>query len=113
MRAFRELAAVIVAGYAAFFGGIALAVGFVLLWLCGLASGLCLMVAMFAGAMFWFTGKAHDGQIALTYLVYSSVPFILTFIAGYYRSKFGHRSRNLIKGHSLAISLAVTDQADF
>ena len=40
MRALGELTGVIVAGFAAFFGGIALAVGFVLLWLCGLASGL-------------------------------------------------------------------------
>ena len=36
------------------------------------------MVAMFAGVMFWFTGKPHDGQIALTYLGYASVPFALT-----------------------------------
>lgn len=92
MRAFRELAAVIVAAFAAFFGGIALAVGFVLLWLCGMASGLCLMVAMCAGVMLWFTGKAHDGQIALTYLAYAAVPFALTFVAGYYRSKL-QRSR--------------------
>jgi uncharacterized membrane protein YphA (DoxX/SURF4 family) len=76
----------------AFFGGIALAIGFLLLWLCGLASELCMMVAMFAGAMFWFTGKAHDGQIALTYLVYAAVPFVLTFVIGYYRSKSGRKS---------------------
>lgn len=64
MRALRELTGVVAAGFMAFFGGIALAIGFLLLWFRGLASGLCMMVAMFAGAMFWFTGKAHDGQIA-------------------------------------------------
>ncbi len=96
MRALRELAGVIMAGFLTFFGGIALAGGFLLLWLCGLASGLCLMVAMFAGAMFWFTGKAHDGQIALTYLAYAAVPFVLTFVIGYYRSKLGRRSQRLI-----------------
>lgn len=92
MRALRELAGVIVAGFVAFFGGLALASGILLLWLCGLASGLCLMVAMFAGAMFWFTGKAQDGQIALTYLVYAAVPFVLIFAIGYYRSKLSQKS---------------------
>lgn len=95
MRALREFSGVVVAGFAAFFGSIALVVGLVLLWLCGLMSGFCLMVAMFAGVMFWITGKPHDGQIALTYLGYSSVPFTLTFIAGYYRSQLHGRSRRL------------------
>jgi hypothetical protein len=95
MHALRELAGVIIAGFAAFFGGIALAIGFVLIWLCGLTSGLCLMVALFSGVMFWITGKAHDGQIALTYLIYASVPFTLAFLAGYYRSKLHRRSRRL------------------
>ena len=50
------------------------------------------MVAMFAGAMFWFTGKAQDWQIALTYLVYAAVPFVLIFAIGYYRSKLSQKS---------------------
>ena len=89
MRALLELAGVIVAGFGAFFGGIAVVLGFLFLWLCGLASALCLMVAVFAGVMYWITGTPHDGQLALIYLGYASVPFALTFIIGYYRSKFG------------------------
>ncbi len=91
MRAIRELAGVIVAAILTFFGGIAFAAAFVVLWACGVASGLCLMVAVFAAVMFGITGKPHDGQIALTYLGYAAVPFTLTFVAGYYRSKFRRR----------------------
>lgn len=86
----------ITAGVLALFGGIAFAIAFVLLWACGVASGLCLMVALFAGLLFEITGKAHDGQIALTYLGYAVVPFDLTFVAGDHRSKFGHRSQRLV-----------------
>ena len=95
MRALRELAGVIVSGFMAFFGSIALAIGFALLWLCGLASGLFLIVAMFAGVMFWITGKVHDGRIALAYLAYAAVPFALCFLAGYYRSKLSRKSRRV------------------
>lgn len=56
-----------------------------------MASGLFLMVALFAGVMFGITGKAHDGQVALTYFSYAAVPFALTFVAGYYRSKIRRR----------------------
>jgi hypothetical protein len=89
MRAIKELAGVLAAAILTFCGGIALAVAFTVLWACGVASGLCLMVALFAVVMFGITGKPHDGQIALTYLGYASIPFALTFVAGYYRSKFG------------------------
>ena len=93
MRALRELASVIAIGVLAFLGGSALVLGFVVLWLCGVASALCLMVAAFAGVMYWVTGKPHDGQIALTYLAYAAVPFVLTFVIGYYRSKASQRTR--------------------
>jgi hypothetical protein len=95
MRALRELVAVIVAGVLAFFGAIALAIGFVLPWVRGMASGLCLMVAMFAGVMYGITGTFHDGQIALTYLGYAAIPFVLTLIVGYYRSKRGRVTNQL------------------
>lgn len=91
MRAIRELAGVIAAAVLTFFGGIALALAFVVLWACGVTSGLCLMVALFAAVMFGITGKPHDGQIALTYLGYAAIPFALIFVAGYYRSKFRRR----------------------
>jgi len=93
MRALSELAGMIVAGFAAFFGGIAIVLGLLFLWLCGLASALCLMVAVFAGVMYWITGIAHDGRIALAYLGYAAVPFVLTFIFGYYLSKFSQARR--------------------
>jgi membrane protein implicated in regulation of membrane protease activity len=95
MHTLRELAGVILAGFLTFFGGIALAIGFVLLWLCGIASGLCLMVAMFAGVMYGITGKLHDGQIALTYLSYAAIPFVLAFIFGYYRNKLARTANQL------------------
>ena len=91
MRAIRELAGVIVGAALTFFGGIAFVVALAMLWACGVASGLCLMVALFAGLMFGVTGKSHDGQIALAYLGYAALPFALTFVAGYYRSKFRRR----------------------
>ena len=89
MRALRELAGVIVAGFVAFFGGILMLFGVLILWLMGLASALCLMVAAFAGMMYCFTGKPHDGQIALGYLGYAAVPFVLAFVFHYYRGKLG------------------------
>ena len=91
MRAIRELTGVIVAAVLTFFGGIAFVVVLATLWACGVASGLCLMVALFAVVMFGITGTPHDGQIALTYLGYAAIPLALTFVAGYYRSKFRHR----------------------
>ena len=88
MNAIKELAGVIVAVVLAFCGGIAFVVAFSMLWAGGVASGSCLMVALFAVVMFGIAGKAHDGQIALTYLGYAAVPFALTFVAGYYRGRF-------------------------
>jgi hypothetical protein len=82
-----ELVGVILAGCAAFFGGIVFLLGLVILWLCGLASALCLMVAVFAGVMYWITGTPHDGQLAVGYLVYAAVPFVATFVISYYWNK--------------------------
>lgn len=48
----------------------------------------CALVALFASLMFGITGKSHEWQIALTYLGYAVVPFILAFVVGYYRSRF-------------------------
>jgi hypothetical protein len=96
MRALRELTGVVVAGALAFFGGIALVLGFFALWLCGTASALCLMVSGFAGVMYWVTGKPHDGQIALTYFGYAAIPFVLTFMAGFYRRKVGRPSNRTV-----------------
>jgi len=87
MRALSELAGVIVAGFVAFFAGIAFVLGLLFLWLCGLASALCLIVAVAAGIMYAFTGNHHDAMIALGYLGYAAVPFVMTFVLTYYHGK--------------------------
>ena len=99
MRVVSELAWVIVAGLAAFFGGILFLLGLLGLWLCGLASALCLMVAVFAGVMYGITGVRHDAELAILYLVYASVPFMMTFVVSYYWSKFseGRRLRHAFR----------------
>ena len=103
MHALKELAGVVTAGVLAFFGGIALLAGILLLWGCGLASGLCLIVAIFSGVMYGITGKVHDGRLALTYLAYAAIPFVLTFMAGYYRSKLGGApNQDLARRNTLA-----------
>jgi uncharacterized membrane protein YphA (DoxX/SURF4 family) len=95
MRALKELAGVVAAGVLAFFGGIAIIFGLLLVWASGLVGGLCLTVAIIAGLMYGITGKSHDGEIAPTYLGYAALPFVLTFIAGHYQTKIG-RSRSPI-----------------
>ena len=98
----RELISVVVAGTIGFLGGICLILGLLLLWVCGLASGLCLIVAIFAGAMYAITGRPHDGQIALAYLGYAAIPFVLTFIVGYYRSKLHQAAISRARRNTLA-----------
>jgi hypothetical protein len=88
MRVVSELAWVIVAGFAAFFGGILFLLGLLGLWLCGLASALFLIVAVFVGVMYGITGVRHDAELAIVYLVYASVPFMMTFVVSYYWTKF-------------------------
>jgi hypothetical protein len=75
MRVTSELTWVIVAGFAAFFGGMLFLLGLLGLWLCGLASALFLMVAVFAGVMYGITGVRHDAELAIVYLVYASPNF--------------------------------------
>jgi hypothetical protein len=89
-----ELVVVILAGFAAFFGGIVFVLGLVVLWLSGLASALCLMVAIFAGVMYWVTGAPHDAQLAVVYLVYAAVPFVASFVLGFYWNKFNESRRH-------------------
>jgi hypothetical protein len=59
----------------------------VFFWVCGVATALCLMVAAFAGVMYAITGKPHDATLGLVYLGYATVPFVVTFVLAYYRSK--------------------------
>jgi hypothetical protein len=112
MGALLELTSVILGGFAAFFGGIVLMLGLVVLWLCGLASALCLMVSVFAGVMYWITGTPHDGELALGYLVYAAVPFVATVVLSYYWNKLneGRRQRQALRNFG---GLRPAQDADF
>lgn len=87
MRALQELATVIVVGIGAFFGAIAALVIVLLLWFLGLLSALFLMVSVFSGAMYAFTGSHHAAVTALAYLEYAVVPFVLAFVFHVYQGK--------------------------
>jgi hypothetical protein len=112
MGALLELMSVILGGFAAFFGGIVLMLGLVVLWLCGLASALCLMVSLFAGVMYWITGTPHDGELAVGYLVYAALPFVATVVLSYYWNKFteGRRQRRALRNIG---GLRLAQDADF
>jgi hypothetical protein len=87
MRGLSEFAGVIVVGFGAFFGWIVFVLALVFLWVCGVATALCLMVAAFAGVMYAITRKPHDATLAVVYFGYATVPFVVTFVLAYYRSK--------------------------
>lgn len=87
MRALSELAGVILAGFLAFIAMILAAGVVLLLWFLGLLSALFLMVSVFGAVMYVFTGSHHAGVIALAYLGYSAVPFVLAFVFHVYRIK--------------------------
>jgi len=88
VRALTELPAVFATGILAFLGGIALLVGVLALWLCGLVCGLMLLVAVVSGVEFALTGNHHYGVIALGYLVYAAVSFAMIVVLTYYHGKF-------------------------
>jgi hypothetical protein len=107
MRGLSEFAGVIVVGFGAFFGWIVFVLALVFLWVCGVATALCLMVAAFAGVMYAITGKPHDATLGLVYLGYATVPFVVTFVLAYYRSKIttARRQRQaLLLGGSLQLA---------
>jgi hypothetical protein len=87
MRRVSEFVSVVLAGFAAFFGGILLMLGFVVLWICGLVSSLFLMVSAFAGIMYMAFGTHHAAVIAVVYLGYAAVPFVAIFVSSYYYQK--------------------------
>ncbi len=88
MRALTELLTVFATGILAFLAGIVLLAGVLVMWLCGLASGLLLLVAVASGAGFALTGNHHYGVIALGYLAYAAVPFAVIVVLSYYHGKF-------------------------
>jgi hypothetical protein len=77
-------------GIVAFIGGIAFVAVVLLLWFFGLVSALCLMVSVFGAVMYAVTGSHHAGVIALVYLGYAAVPFVLAFVVHVYRLKLMH-----------------------
>ena len=87
MRALQELAGVIVAGFVAFFGAIAFLAIVLMLWFFGLLTALFLGVSVFGGVMYAFTGSHHAAVIALAYLGYAAIPFVLSFVFHVYRIK--------------------------
>ena len=88
MRALRELGTVVVAGLVAFFSGLLMIGAVLILWFLGLVSALMLMVSAFDGVMYLITGKAHDAHIALAYLGYATLPFVVSFVLHVYRGKW-------------------------
>jgi hypothetical protein len=87
MRVLVDLCGIIVAGFRTFFVGIALIACMILLWLCGIAGSLMLLVSAFAATMYAITGKHHDLTLALGYLCYAAVPFVIIFALTYYQGK--------------------------
>jgi len=81
-----DLCGIIVAGFLTFFVGIALIACMVLLWLCGIAGSL-LLISAFAATMHAATGKHRDLTLALGYLFYAAVPFVIIFALIYYQGK--------------------------
>src|ERR1700712_5039053 len=88
MRGVSEFVSVVLTGFAAFFGGILFVLGFVFLWICGLISSLFLMISAFAGIMYMAFGTHHAAVIAVVYLGYAAVPFVVIFVSTYYYQKF-------------------------
>ncbi len=87
MRAFKELGGVILAGLAVFLGLIAGAAIALVLGVMALASALLLMVSAFGGLMYVFTQDQHARLIALAYLGYAAVPFLVAFVLRHYLDK--------------------------
>ncbi|MGI4951579.1 MAG: hypothetical protein ACRYGM_07215 [Janthinobacterium lividum] len=88
MRALTELLTVLATATLAFVTGIVLLAGVLVMWLCGLACGLLLLVAVASGAGFAFTGNHHYGVVAVGYLAYAAVPFAAIVALSYYHGKF-------------------------
>jgi hypothetical protein len=91
MRGVSEFVSVVLAGFAAFLGGILFVLGLALLWICGLVSSLFLMVSAFAGVMYVFFGTHHAAVFAVVYLGYAAVRFVVIFVSTYYYQKLRTR----------------------
>jgi hypothetical protein len=66
----------------------------VFLWLCGLASGLLLIAALFGGAGWLFMGDGHDLHNMLGFLFEAAVAYAVIAAVTYYRWKL-ETSNNL------------------
>lgn len=92
MRALTELLTVFVVAFFSFFALLAsligTLVGFLVIAVAGFFSAASLVIALFAGAGFAFTGNHHDAGLAVGYLLYAAGSFAVVVVMLFYRDKF-------------------------
>jgi hypothetical protein len=96
-----ELFGIIVAGFLAFFVGIALKACMILLWLCEIRWVIDVASLAVAAIVYAFTGKLHDLTLALVYLRYAAGPFVITCVLAYHHGKIVDLRKQRIVGRPL------------
>ena len=91
MRALTELLTVLAAAFLGFFALVATligtVVGFAVIAVAGFFSAASLLIALFAGVGFAFTGNRHDAGLALGYSLYAAGAFAVVVVMLFYRDK--------------------------
>ncbi len=109
MRALTELLTVFVAAFFGFFALVAsligTVVGFLVIAVAGFFSAASLLIALFAGVMFTFTGKHHDAVLAVGYSLYAAGAFAVVVVMLFYRDMGLTRFR----GHPEAFARGAPD----
>jgi hypothetical protein len=82
-----EFVGVLLAGVLSFFVMLTNGLIRLFLWLCGVASGLLLIAALFSGAGWLFTGDGHAFRNMLGFLFEAAVPFAVIAAVTYCRWK--------------------------
>lgn len=104
MRALTELLTVFVAAFLGFFALVAsligTIVGFLVIAVAGFFSAVSLLIALFAGAGFAFTGSHHDAGLAVRYSLYAAGSFAVMVVILFYRDKLRQtvRTRRALQG---------------
>jgi len=92
VRVLTELLTVFVAAFFGFFALVATligtVVGFLVIAVVGFFSAASLLIALFAGVMFAFTGNRHDAGLAVGYSLYAAGAFAVVVVMLFYRDKF-------------------------
>jgi len=113
MRALTELLTVLVAAFFSFFALVATligtVVGFLVIAVAGFFSAASLLIALFAGAGFAFTGSHHDAGLAVGYSLYAAGSFAVVVVMLFYRDKFrqaaqARRALQGVQGLRLALN---------